>query len=114
MSTGIAKQTGHGGLTRRQAAREFRAADRKLRKAARTYASWALNIDSSEDHEGADAARSTTLIKRQNLENYAAKLREDIFHDYDDDFDADDAWGLVVLLKQQAEAVEMLPFIREE
>ena len=56
MSTGIAKQTGHGGLTRRQAAREFRAADRKLRKAARTYASWALNIDSSEDHEGADAA----------------------------------------------------------
>jgi hypothetical protein len=65
-------------------------------------------------HEVADAARRTVLIKRQNLENAAAKLREDIFHDYDDDFDADDAWGLVVLLKQQAEAVELLPYSRQE
>ena len=65
-------------------------------------------------HEGADAARRTVLIKRQNLENAAAKLRERIFHDYDEDFDADDAWGLVVFMKQQAEIVELLPYIRRE
>ena len=56
MSSGIAKREGDNGISRRQAAREFRAAERKLRKAARIYAGWAMNIDSSEDHEGADSA----------------------------------------------------------